>query len=192
MEDRVKKPTLQDPEGRFAYFIEPVAAAHGCRLVHVRIGGSQAGSGNALEIFLEMLDGTPLSMDACTKISREVSTLLDVEDPVGGAYRLEVGSPGLDRPLTIIEDFLRFKGYDVKLEFKRPLSDGQKRMRATITDANAQGFSVTDDQKRHFDLLMADLSSARLVASDELIKAVQKGQFPKPVSIPPVSSTMEA
>lgn len=175
---------MQDPEGRFAHFIEPVASSHGCRLVQVRIGGSQAGSGNALEIFLEMKDGTPLSMDTCSKISREVSAILDVEDPMGGAYRLEVGSPGLDRPLTHITDFLRFKGYDVKIEFKRPLSDGQKRMRATITGADKEGFSVTDDQKRNFELQMGDLASARLVASDELLKAVQQGQFPKPVSLP--------
>lgn len=179
-----KRPSLVDPEGRFAHFIEPVTDAHGCRLVHVRIGGSQAGSGNALEIFLEMKDGTPLSMDTCSKISREVSTILDVEDPLGGAYRLEVGSPGLDRPLTDIADFMRFKGYDVKIEFKRPMSDGQKRMRATIKGADAKGFSVTDDQKRDFDIEMGDLASARLVASDELVKAVQKGQFPKPITIP--------
>lgn len=177
------KPSLQDPEGRFAAFIEPVADAYGCRLVHVRIGGSQAGSGNALEIFLEMKDGTPLSMDTCSKISREVSTILDVEDPVGGAYRLEVGSPGLDRPMTALEDFARFKGYDVKIEFKRPMSDGQKRMRATITGASKKGFSVVDDQKRNFDIEMGDLASARLVASDELLKAVQQGNFPKPVPL---------
>lgn len=172
---------MQDPEGRFAHFIEPVAAAHACRLVQVRIGGSQAGSGNALEVFVETLDGSPLSMDSCAKISREVSTLLDVENPMGGAYRLEVGSPGLDRPLTALADFMRFQGYEVKLEFKRPLSDGQKRMRARILAVNDKGFSVEDDQKRHFELEMGDIASARLIASEELIRAVQKGQFPKPV-----------
>lgn len=184
MDQRRKQPTLQDPEGRFAYFIEPIAEAHGCRLVQVRIGGSQAGSGNALEIFLEMKDGTPLSMDTCSKISREISAHLDVEDPMGGAYRLEVGSPGLDRPLTHIADFMRFKGYEVKIEFKRPLEDGQKRMRATITDAGKESFSVTDDQKRHFDIEMRDVASARLVATDQVLKDVQKGNFPKPVSLP--------
>jgi ribosome maturation factor RimP len=178
-----KKPTLQDPEGRFAYFIEPVAQAHGCRLVQVRIGGSQAGSGNALEVFLETTDGSPLSMDVCAKISRELSAHLDVEDPMGGAYRLEVGSPGLDRPLTHISDFARFQGYEVKIEFKRPLSDGQKRMRARIISAGPEGFSITDDQQRNFDVEMRDLASARLVASEELLKAVQQGKFPKPIQM---------
>jgi ribosome maturation factor RimP len=148
--------------------------------VQVRIGGSQAGSGNALEVFLETKDGSPLSMDVCAKISREVSAILDVEDPMGGAYRLEVGSPGLDRPLTHISDFARFKGFEVKIEFKRPLSDGQKRMRARIIDADAKGFRIADDQKRNFDVEMGDLASARLVASDDLLKAVQRGEFPKP------------
>ena len=80
-----KRPSLVDPEGKFAGIIEPVANAYGCRLVHVRIGGSQAGSGNALEVFLEMKDGTPLTMDTCAKISREVSTLLEVENTMGEA-----------------------------------------------------------------------------------------------------------
>jgi len=87
----LKKKTLQDPEGGFAPLIEPVCASYGCRLVQVRLGGSQAGKGNALEIFVEQTDGSPLSMDTCTKISREVSAILDVEDTINGAYRLEVG-----------------------------------------------------------------------------------------------------
>lgn len=182
MDTNRKRPSLQDPDGRFAYLIEPVAASHGCRLVHVRIGGSQAGSGNALEIFLERKDGEPLSMDTCANISREASAVLDVENTMGeAAYRLEVGSPGLDRMMTHIVDFIRFAGHDVKLEFKRPLSDGQKRMRGTILSADKDGFKLVDDQKREFDLQMADIASARLVASDELLKAVQKGQFPKPI-----------
>lgn len=179
-----RRPTLQDPEGRFAHIIEPACAAHGCRLVHVRVGGSQAGKGNALEVFLERTDGSPLTMDSCSQISREVSALLDVEDAMkGGAYRLEVGSAGLDRPMTHITDFMRFKGYDVKVEFKRPLPDGQKRMRGTITAADAKQFTLLDDNKRSFDLTMTDLASARLVADDALLKAVQTGQFPKPINI---------
>ena len=179
--------TLQDPEGKFAKIIEPVATAHGCRLVHVRMGGSQAGSGNALEIFLERLDGSPLSMDDCANISREVGAILDVENTLPGAYRLEVGSPGIDRPMSSIEDFIRFKGSDVKLEFKKPLATadalGQKRMRATIIDADMDGFKIIDDQKREFDLLISDLSAAKLVATDELVKLAQKGQFPKPINL---------
>ncbi len=184
-----KRPTLQDPEGRFAPIIEPVAAAHGCRLVHVRMGGSQAGSGNALEIFLEMRDGSPLTMDTCSQISREVSALLDVEDAINGAYRLEVGSAGLDRHMTHIADFIRFQGHEVKIEFKRPLADGQKRMRATIVAANANGFTLTDDQKRSFDLTMADIAVAKLVSSEVLLKAIQTGQFPKPINIEDLKQT---
>ncbi|NBX67011.1 MAG: ribosome maturation factor RimP [Proteobacteria bacterium] len=180
----LKRPTLQDPEGRFAPIIEPVAASHGCRLVHVRVGGSQAGKGNALEVFLERSDGAPLTMDTCSQISREVSALLDVEDAMkGGAYRLEVGSAGLDRPMTHIADFIRFKGYDVKVEFRRPLPDGQKRMRGTIIEADAQSFVLRDDQKRELQLGMGDVASARLVADDALLAAVKKGLFPKPINL---------
>lgn len=178
------RPTLQDPEGRFAPIIEPVAEAHGCRLVHVRVGGSQAGKGNALEVFLERHDGTPLTMDMCSQISREVSALLDVEDAMkGGAYRLEVGSAGLDRMMTHITDFARFAGYDVKIEFRRPLPDGQKKLRGTIKAATPETFTIVDDNAREFTLGMDDLASARLVSDDRLLNAVQKGQFPKPINI---------
>jgi ribosome maturation factor RimP len=176
------RPTLQDPEGRFAGLIEPVAHAHGCRLVHVRMGGSQAGQGNALEIFLEMQDGTPLTMDTCANISREVAAVLDVEDAIKNAYRLEVGSAGLDRPLTHIADFIRFKGHDVKIEFKRALPDGQKRMRGMITGANLENFTIRDDQKKEVTLGLGDIASARLVSTDSLLKAVQNGTFPKPIN----------
>lgn len=175
--------TLQDPDGRFAAILEPVATAHGCRLVHVRMGGSQAGSGNALEIFVERLDGTPLDMNDCANISREAGAILDVENTLPGAYRLEVGSPGIDRPLSAIEDFMRFKGFDAKIEFKRSLEDGQKRMRGTIIDANENGFKFRDDQKRDFEFELRDLSAAKLVATDELVKLAQKGEFPKPINI---------
>ena len=177
--------SLQDPEGKYAALIEPVAEAHGCRLVHVRMGGSQAGAGNALEIFVERRDGQPLDMQVCADISREAGAVLDVEDTVAGAYRLEVGSPGLDRPLSSLEDFLRFKGFEAKLEFKRPLETddarGQKRMRGTIVDATPHGFKFHDDQNRIFDLSLDDLFAAKLVASEALIKLAQKGQFPKQV-----------
>lgn len=178
-----KRPTLQDPEGRFAHLITPVTDAHGCRLVHVRVGGSQAGGGNALEIFLEMRDGSPLTMDSCSQISREIAAILDVEDTIKTAYRLEVGSAGLDRHMTDITDFIRFKGHEVKIEFRRPTEDGQKRMRGTITEANAKGFSLIDDQKRSIDLSMADVASAKLVASDTLLKLVQNKEFPKPINL---------
>ncbi|HEY8964468.1 MAG TPA: ribosome maturation factor RimP [Alphaproteobacteria bacterium] len=173
--------TLQDPEGRFAAIIEPVTEAHGCRLVHVRMGGSQAGSGNALEIFVERRDGQPLDMQNCADISREAGAILDVEDTVAGAYRLEVGSPGIDRPLSSIEDFLRFKGFEAKIEFKRSLADGQKRMRGRITDVSPKGFKFHDDQNRDFEFELNDLSAAKLVATDDLVKLAQKGQFPKQV-----------
>jgi ribosome maturation factor RimP len=185
------RPTLQDPEGRFAGLIEPVAIAHGCRLVHVRMGGSQAGAGNALEIFLEMLDGTPLTMDTCANISREVAAVLDVEDAIKNAYRLEVGSAGLDRPLTDITDFVRFKGHDIKVEFKRALPDGQKRMRGTIVEATLEKFKIMDEQKKEVILSMGDLASARLVSTDILLKAVQNGTFPKPITLTPTSNLTE-
>lgn len=190
-----RQPTLQDPDGRFAAIIEPVAESHGCRLVHVRIAGSQAGTGNALEIFLEKRDGSLLSMETCSDISRELSAIMDVEDPIKGAYRLEVGSAGLDRALTAPEDFIRFKGYEAKIELARPTESGQRRTRGIITEADDTGFTIVDDEKRAFTVRVSDLTSARLVATDALFKAIEKGLFPKPLGadlIPPTPHPTEA
>ncbi len=86
-----------------------------------------------LQIMAEPTDLSEMTLDDCAKISRHIATVLDVEDPIKDAYNLEVSSPGIDRPLTRLADFKRFKGDLVKVRM-RVMQDGRKRFRGRIAD----------------------------------------------------------
>ncbi len=87
-----------------------------------------------LQFFIDRLDEKPVTIDDCTAASRLISMHLDVSDPIPESYLLEVSSPGVDRPLTRLKDYKRFKGSPVKFELLRPLENGQKRFKAIIED----------------------------------------------------------
>src|SRR5258708_669553 len=106
--------------------IEPSLSAMGYGLVIVKLGDS--GKRKTLMIMAERTDGVGMSFNDCAEISRTISALLDVEDPITTAYDLEVCSPGVDRPLTREADFVRFAGSEVKLETMLPIDD-RKRFR---------------------------------------------------------------
>ena len=99
----------------------------GFRLVRVAVSGRE---GKTLQIMAERADGT-MTIEDCEAISREISPLLDVHDPIAGAYRLEVSSPGIDRPLVRPSDFEDWSGHEAKIELKEPI-DGRKRFRGML------------------------------------------------------------
>src|ERR1700691_3534201 len=111
-----------------ALIIEPSLEAMGYRLVRVAFLGARRAT---LQIMAERLDDTPMTVEDCTEISRSVSALLDVADPIADAYMLEVSSPGIDRPLTRPEDYDRFAGFEAKIELGQPI-DGRKRFRGRL------------------------------------------------------------
>lgn len=113
---------------RIGRIIEPSVEAMGYELVRVQLSGGQRPT---LQIMAERSDGAAMTVEDCADISRAVSALLDVEDPLPGAYTLEVSSPGIDRPLTRLKDFERFAGYEARLETKAPV-DGRKRFRGFL------------------------------------------------------------
>lgn len=108
--------------------IEPSLEALGYRLVQIRLAD---GRRKTLSIMAERLDERGMSFDDCGEISRTVSALMDVEDPIQGAYDLEVCSPGLDRPLVRLEDYKRYQGQEAKCETYVPI-DGRKRFRGVL------------------------------------------------------------
>ncbi len=108
---------------RIETLLTPAIEALGYDLVRLRLEGSGR---KRLQIMAEPKDGRPMSLEDCSEISRVVSALLDVEDPIAGAYSLEVSSPGIDRPLTKAQDFARFAGEGAKLELNTPIA-GRKR-----------------------------------------------------------------
>ena len=98
---------------RIARTIEPSLAAMGYRLVRVVI---TSGRRATLQVMAERVDDRPMTVDDCAEISRSVSALLDVADPIADAYMLEVSSPGIDRPLVRPEDYDRFRGFEARIE----------------------------------------------------------------------------
>lgn len=161
-------------EGRIAAIVEPVAEQIGFRLVRVKL--SQM-NGMTLQIMAERADGT-MSVDDCESLSRALSPVLDVEDPIDRDYHLEVSSPGIDRPLVRRSDFETWKGHLMKLEASR-LIDGRKRWRGRVTAVTGEGIALERDQVAAGEEPMAEIpfdaiGDARLVLTDELIDAALK------------------
>ena len=102
-------------EFRIAKLLTPILEAMGYTLVRVHISGSQYKN---VQIMAERLDGVSISVEDCADISREVSSVLDVEELMAKAYTLEVSSPGIDRPLVCLSDYQRYAGFDAKIETK--------------------------------------------------------------------------
>lgn len=156
---------------RVAHIVEPVAAALGYRLVRVKIS---AMNGTTLQIMAERPDGT-MTVEDCETLSRDLSPVLDVEDPMDAAYNLEVSSPGIDRPLVRRSDFERWQGHEAKVELARPL-DGRKRFRGVLAGLAGEDLSLTLEPKAKLDepvtvaLPLSDIAEARLVLTDELVR----------------------
>ncbi len=144
--------------------IAPSLAAMGYEIVRVRLSG---GSRPTLQIMAERTDGAEMTVDGCVDISRAVSAILDVEDPIAGAYVLEVSSPGIDRPLTRLADFARFAGHEVKLEAADAV-DGRKRFRGRIVGLEGENVRIAAEDGERV-LPVAVIRSAKLVLTDALV-----------------------
>jgi ribosome maturation factor RimP len=129
------------------------------------------GKRRTLQVMAERRDGRPMTVDDCAEISRNVSAILDVEDPISGAYTLEVSSPGIDRPLLRPRDYERFSGHQAKIELLEPV-DGRRRFRGRILgrDGDTVRLEVDDDI---VELPIARIARAKLVLTDELLAASQ-------------------
>lgn len=162
---------------RVAAVAEPVLGGMGYRLVRVRVTGE---AGCTVQIMAERPDGT-MQIEDCEAISRALSPVMDVADPIERAYRLEISSPGIDRPLVRRSDFERAKGHIVKVEMAQ-MHEGRKRFRGTIDGVEGVAVRIArDDAKAEEEksvlLPMEDISEARLVLTDELIaESMRKGK----------------
>jgi ribosome maturation factor RimP len=154
---------------RVANIAEPVLEGLGMRLVRVRIS---AAAGCTVQIMAERPDGT-MSIEDCELASRTLSPVLDVADPIEKAYRLEISSPGVDRPLVRKSDFERYAGHEVRIEMAVPI-DGRKRFRGRLdgTDGDAAKLhlgDVAEGAPADVVLPIEEMSEARLVLTDELV-----------------------
>jgi len=148
---------------------EPVLADLGFRLVRVVVSGR---NGATVQIMAERPEGT-ITVEECAEISRRLSPVLDVHDPMKGQYTLEVSSPGIDRPLVRPSDFDAWAGYEAKIEMKELIS-GRKRFRGVLEGIEGEEvrIEVELDQlgRQVIGLPVGLIAEARLVLTDELIR----------------------
>ncbi len=154
-------------ERRISDIIRPVIDEKGLELVLVKLQGAE------LQIMAENPETRNLGVDECASISREISALLDVEDPIKGAYRLEISSPGIDRPLVKVQDFADFKGYEAKIEISPPM-EGQKRFRGFLKgiENDEEVILETDTGLVYIDF--DRIEKAKLVLTDKLLQKSKK------------------
>jgi ribosome maturation factor RimP len=157
------------PAARVAAIAEPVIEGLGYRLVRVRISGL---AGCTVQIMAEKPDGT-MRIEDCEAVSRALSPVFDVEDPIDRAYRLEISSPGIDRPLVRLSDFDRYAGHVVKVEMAVPI-DGRRRFRGVLIGTQGDAARIRRDdaaatEAAEVALPIEDMAEARLVLTDALI-----------------------
>ena len=155
----------------------PVLEGMGYRLVRIRISGE---AGCTVQIMAERPDGS-MQIEDCEAISRALSPVLDVADPIERAYRLEISSPGIDRPLVRRSDFERYTGHLVKIDMA-VAHEGRKRFRGKIAGVEGDAIRLMRDDFKAGDeaevlLVMEDIGEARLVLTDELIaQSMRRGK----------------
>jgi len=153
---------------RVAALAEPVLAGLGYRLVRVRISGF---AGCTVQLMAERPDGT-MTIEDCETASRALSPVFDAADPIEGAYRLEISSPGIDRPLVRRSDFDRYAGHLAQIEMAVPI-EGRRRFRGELNGAEGDCVrlrcAATGAEPTEILLRIEDMSEARLVLTDALI-----------------------
>ncbi len=179
IEDSAERRLIVEPglAARLAAIVEPVLEGLGYRLVRVRVSGLD---GCTLQVMAERPDGT-MTIEDCEAASRALSPVLDVADLVDRAYRLEVSSPGIDRPLVRRSDFERYAGNVVKIEMAVAV-DGRKRFRGQLLGAEGALARIRRDDApagEHPDVLLPieEIAEARLVLTDALItESLRRGK----------------
>lgn len=147
--------------------IEPALSDLGYRLVRTLFSGGQKTGRNQLQIMAEPVEDREMTVQDCEAISRHVATLLDVDDPISSAYVLEVSSPGIDRPLTSLEDFERFSGELAKITLRQML-DGRRRFAGRLRGLDEDKKMVLETSYGRFVFALDDIEAARIDPSEIL------------------------
>ena len=149
-------------------FLDPVAEALGYALVLLRLmGGAET---RKLQIMAERQSDGDMVVEDCARLSRAISEVMDAADPISGEYTLEVSSPGVDRPLTRLQDFVTFEGHEAKIELDR-LAEGRKRFRGLL--AGIEGDQIGIDLEGEDETALVPFAwviEAKLVLTDDLMK----------------------
>jgi ribosome maturation factor RimP len=178
-------------EARIAAIVEPVANDMGFSLVRVKV---TAENGCTLQIMAEDAGGR-FTINDCERLSKDLSPILDVEDPIDREYHLEVSSPGIDRPLVRARDFARFIGHEARIELA-DLIEGRKRFRGLIKAADAESVTITlpdapKDQDPDHRLPLDMIAEAKLIMTDALINIARLDQEEHPIDEGEAVETVE-
>ena len=153
-------------ETKISQIIEAAIEELGFSLVRVQYFGRQVGR-NQLQIMAEPKGGRDMTVEDCQMISRHVSALLDVEDPIASAYVLEVSSPGIDRPLTRLTDYDRFQGELAKITL-RLMQDGRRRFNGRLGGISDAGCVILDTSFGKFEFAFENIEAGRIDPSEIL------------------------
>jgi ribosome maturation factor RimP len=154
-------------ETKLTSIVEPTLGDMGYELVRIVVSGKERPT---VQIMADRADGGQITLDDCEAISRALGVVLDVEDPMPGAWNLEVSSPGIDRPLTRVKDWNRFAGHMARAELASPVG-GRKRFSGMVLGADDVNARLRLDDGTEVALPLTELRRARLVLTDALIAA---------------------
>ncbi|WP_395710327.1 ribosome maturation factor RimP [Reyranella sp.] len=155
---------------RIEEIVAPTVAGMGYELVRVAMS-----RGGTLQIMIEPADGRPMDVEGCATLSRALSAVLDVEDPIPGSYTLEVSSPGIDRPLTRPKDYVRWSGHVARLETAEPI-DGRRRFKGTLLGLADDLVKLRLDDGKEAAVPLASVTKAKLELTDALIEEHRRAQ----------------
>lgn len=165
---------LTDNTGKIAPLIAPLLDDMGYDLVRVQLQNTKR---PVLQIMIERQDGDNISIDDCSEASHAISAALDVEDPIQGAWNLELSSAGIDRPLTRPSDFNDWKGFEAKIETNIPVN-GSRKFHGLLNGENEGVISITpSNEPDAVEISFQDIHKAKLVLTDALLEAAEKGEI---------------
>ena len=173
------EPNHSGLEAKIAGMISPQLAHLGYELVRVAVLGRERPT---VQVMADRADGSQISVDDCERITHAVSAVLDVEDPLPGAWTLEVSSAGIDRPLTRVKDWVRFAGHQARAEMTMP-HEGRRRFTGIILGADDHHARMRLDDGTDVALPLADMRRAKLLLTDALIAATTPG-WPDDAELP--------
>jgi len=150
--------------------VSPTVVGMGYELVRVAMS-----KGGTLQIMIEPADGRPMDVEDCATLSRALSAVLDVEDPIPSAYTLEVSSPGIDRPLTRAKDYVRWAGHIARVETTQPI-EGRRRFKGTLLGLENGTVRIRLDDGTEADVPLSQISRAKLELTDALLDEHRRAQ----------------
>ena len=183
------RPVHTGLEGRIADIIMEPLEGQGYELVRVQVIGTDTPT---VQIMADRADGASFTLGDCEAVSRLVSAVTDVEDPISTAWTLEVSSAGIDRPLTRTKDFIRYAGYDAKIELNFPGPGGRKRFTGKLAETDSEIVRLRMEKDEVIELKRADIRKAKLVLTDALIAFTTTEAASSEAPLPDITQPQES